>query len=60
MALTKVDIPSPLIEFITAHEIHCVAACCGEDAFDFTQEAIGEPSFWLRGEHTMKGTLRGR
>jgi len=42
MELTEIDIPSPLIDFITAHEIHCVAACCGEDAFDYTPEAIAE------------------
>ena len=42
MALTEIDIPSPLIDFVTAHEINCVAACCGEDAFDFRPEAIVE------------------
>jgi hypothetical protein len=42
MAVTEVDIPSPLIDFIKAHEIHCVAECCGEDAFDYTPEAIAE------------------
>ncbi len=47
MALSEVDILSPLIDFITAHEIHCVAECCGEDAFDFTPDAITE-SEWTR------------
>lgn len=42
MALSEVDIPSPLIDFIMAHEIHCVAECCGEDAFDYTPQAIAE------------------
>ncbi|WP_193215115.1 DUF6331 family protein [Luteolibacter marinus] len=42
MAETEIDIPSPLIDFIAAHEIHCVAGCCGEDAFDYSPEAIAE------------------
>ena len=42
MAFVEINIPSPLMDFITAHETICVAGCCGEDAFDLTPEAIAE------------------
>ncbi len=40
--MIKIDIPSPLLDFLLAHEIFCVAGCCADEAFDFSAQAIAQ------------------
>ncbi len=38
----NVQIPEPLRGVMRACEVHCVAACCGLDAFDISSEPLRE------------------
>ena len=54
----QISIPSPLIELIHACEVHCVAGCCGRDAFDIDAKHM---TAWIRkrkaGIHEAKAAL---
>lgn len=41
------ELPCPLAELVHACEVHCVAGCCGADAFDVSVEHMVP---WMRGQ----------
>ncbi len=52
MELATIALPATAAELFTACEVHCVAGCCGLDAFDFDPKYVAE---WLACEGGLKG-----
>jgi len=47
----ELEFPKSLMELLESCEIHCVAGCCGLDAFEFSREQMLK---WLL-EHPRQG-----
>jgi hypothetical protein len=46
----EITLPEPLWSLLRCCEVHCVAACCGLDAFDFSPKYVQN---WIAATETQ-------